>query len=81
MLLAIKCMGDKMKRQNCIICRKPLSSGIMVNGKRICRCCEERLVSSDMDTDFYEYYKNRIKKTIVPSSLKGEEFSCQSYHF
>jgi hypothetical protein len=69
-----------MKRQTCIICRKPLNGGIMINGKRICKCCEERLINSDMDTDFYNYYKNCIKNTIVQIALKGEESRCQNYH-
>lgn len=69
-----------MKRQECIICRKPLISGIIVNGKRICKCCEERLTMADMGTDFYEYYKDCIKKTIVQATLKGEDIRCQSYH-
>lgn len=69
-----------MKRQECIICRKPLISGIIVNGKRICKSCEERLTKAEMDTDFYEYYKNCIKKTIVQVTLKGEDIKCQSYH-
>lgn len=69
-----------MKRQVCIICRKPLVGGIIVNGRRICKCCEKRLVNADMNTDFYEYYKNCIKKTIVQEALRGEEINCQSYH-
>lgn len=69
-----------MKRQECIICRKPLNSGIMVNGKRICKSCEERLINAEIDTDFYEYYKNCIKKTIVQTELRGEDTRCQSYH-
>ena len=69
-----------MKRQGCIICRKPLNSGIMVNGKRICKSCEERLINAEMDTDFYEYYKDCIRKTIVQTELRGEDTRCQSYH-
>lgn len=69
-----------MKKQVCIICRKPLNSGIIVNGKRICKPCEERLVNSEMNTDFYEYYKECIKKNIIQFTLKGEETTCQNYH-
>lgn len=69
-----------MRIQACIICKKPLSNGIMVNGKRICKSCEERLVSAEMDTDFYEYYKDCIRNTIVQAELKGEDTRCQSYH-
>jgi hypothetical protein len=52
----------------------------MVNGKRICKSCEERLVSAEMGTDFYEYYKDCIRNTIVQAELKGEDTRCQSYH-
>ncbi|MCM8709658.1 sigma factor G inhibitor Gin [Clostridium sp. SYSU_GA19001] len=69
-----------MKKQVCIVCRKPLNSGIIINGKRICKCCEERLVNSDINTDFYEYYKDCIKKNIVQFMLRGEEVTCQNYH-
>ncbi|MCM0647082.1 sigma factor G inhibitor Gin [Clostridium swellfunianum] len=69
-----------MKRHTCIICRKPLNSGIIVNGKRICKSCEERLINAEIGTDFYEYYKNCIKKTIVYTELKGEDSRCQNYH-
>lgn len=70
-----------MVRQECIICRKPLISGIIVNGKRICKCCEDRLLRAEMETDFYEYYKDCIKKTIVKVTLRGEDIRCQSYRF
>lgn len=72
--------GEIMKGQICIICRKPLNSGIIVNGKRICKACEERLINSKMNTDFYEYYKDCIKRAIVQDTLKGEETNCQNYH-
>jgi hypothetical protein len=68
-----------MRRQECIICRKPLISGIIVNGKKICKCCEDRLTKADMSTDFYQYYINCIKKSIVKVMLKGEDIRCQSY--
>ncbi|ERI95538.1 hypothetical protein HMPREF1982_00168 [Clostridiales bacterium oral taxon 876 str. F0540] len=69
-----------MKKQACIICRKPLNNGIIINGKRICKCCEERLINSDMNTDFYDYYKDCIKKTIVQVTLRGEDTRCLNYH-
>ncbi|MTK13788.1 MAG: sigma factor G inhibitor Gin, partial [Clostridiaceae bacterium] len=45
-----------MKKQSCIICGKPLNNGIMIYGRGICKCCEERLVNLDDTTDFYNYY-------------------------
>lgn len=69
-----------MKKHDCIICRKPLNNGIIINGRGICKCCEERLLKTDMGTDFYEHYVNCIKKYIVMPMLKGEDSNCRIYH-
>lgn len=69
-----------MKKQDCIICRKPLKDGIMISGRGICSSCEKRLVNAEVDTDFYEYYKDCIKKSVTQNVLKGEEITCQNYH-
>ncbi|MBI6873171.1 sigma factor G inhibitor Gin [Clostridium aciditolerans] len=70
-----------MKKQSCIICGKSLNNGIMIYGRGICKCCEERLVSLDDTTDFYNYYMERIRKAIVQDIIRGEEISCRSYRF
>lgn len=70
-----------MKKQRCIICGKSINSGIMIYGRVICKCCEERLVKLDCDTDFYDYYMERIRKVIVQDVIRGEEISCRSYRF
>lgn len=72
--------GDIMKKQKCIICGKPLSDGISINGIKICKACEERLINIQVDTDFYDYYKECIRKTIVQSFIKGADLNCQNYH-
>ncbi|HEY5561341.1 MAG TPA: sigma factor G inhibitor Gin [Clostridiaceae bacterium] len=69
-----------MRKQICIICRKPLSNGIIIRGKGICRSCEDRLVTSSQETDLYEYYKDRIKKNLVNDILRGEDLRCPNYH-
>ncbi|KYH31897.1 inhibitor of sigma-G Gin [Clostridium tepidiprofundi DSM 19306] len=69
-----------MKKQCCVICRKPLNDGIMINGRRICKSCEERLIKAEVNTDFYEYYKKRIRRSIAHFLLKGEERDCPNYH-
>ena len=68
---------DLMKKQNCIICRKTLSDGIIVKGKCICKICEKRLISLEVGSDFYEHYKECIKKNIV--QIKAVEDKCQNY--
>ncbi|WP_373899504.1 sigma factor G inhibitor Gin [Haloimpatiens sp. FM7315] len=70
-----------MNKKNCIICGKPLNSGIIIKGRRICASCEKRIVKCHMDTDFYEYYKNCIKRNFASYMLRGEDLTCQDYHF
>lgn len=69
-----------MKKQGCIICGKPLKNGIMINGRGICKCCESRLSILEMNTDFYEYYKDCIRKNIAGPLLRLEGCRCQGYH-
>ena len=69
-----------MKKQCCIICRKPLKDGIMINGRGICKFCEERLAKVEINTDFYDFYKECIKRTITEPMLRGEDRKCQNYH-
>ena len=56
-----------MLKQRCIICRKELNNGIMINGRVICKSCEDRIVKAQMDTDLYDYYRDCLKKRIVGS--------------
>lgn len=69
-----------MKKQCCIICGKPLNGGIIINGKGICISCEKKIINVRMDTDFYMYYKNCIKKSIIYPMIRGEDSKCQNYH-
>jgi hypothetical protein len=70
-----------MKKQSCIICGKPLNDGIIIYSRGICRCCEERMINLEVNTDFYDYYKECLRKTIVHTVVRGEEIKCQSYRF
>jgi len=69
-----------MKKHICAICGKSLNGGIIINGTGICKNCEERLINTRIETDFYIYYKECIKKTIVQSLIRGSEVNCQNYH-
>jgi len=69
-----------MKKHNCSICGKSLNGGIIVKGTGICKNCEERIISTHVETDFYTYYKDCIRKTIVQSLIKEADLSCQNYH-
>lgn len=63
----------------CIVCRKPLNNGIIVYGRGICENCEKRLLSIDSETDFYEFYKNCIKKNLVQHIPRGVNEKCRDY--
>lgn len=69
-----------MNKHNCIICGKSSNDGIIIYGTWICKNCEERLLYTNIETDFYIYYKECIRKTIVQSLLKGADINCQNYH-
>lgn len=65
----------------CIICRKPLKNGIIIGGRGICKSCEEKLTNANMDTDFYIYYKDCIKKNLGESIMREEDKDCMNYHW
>ncbi|MDU4892297.1 MAG: sigma factor G inhibitor Gin [Clostridium sp.] len=65
--------------RTCIICRKPLNDGIIVYGKGICESCEKRLLIIDEETDFYDFYKNCIKKNLVRLIPRGVNENCRDY--
>ncbi|WP_102399635.1 sigma factor G inhibitor Gin [Haloimpatiens massiliensis] len=70
-----------MNKRSCIICGRPLNNGIIINGRGICKKCEERIVGCNIETDFYEYYKNCIRRNLIGDLLKGEDLICQDYHY
>lgn len=70
-----------MKKQVCIICGKPLNDGIMIYGRGICKCCEKRLINMKINTDFYEYYKECIRKNIAQLVIREEGINWQNYRF
>ena len=69
-----------MRKHICTICGKPLNGGIIINGAGICKNCEERLINTEVETDFYIYYKDCIRKTIVQPLIREAETNCQNYH-
>lgn len=70
-----------MKKERCIICGKSINDGIIIYRRRICKCCEQRLINIDCHSDFYKYYISCIKKNLVPVIMREEELKCQNYHF
>jgi predicted methyltransferase len=68
-----------MAKQRCIICRKALNNGIIINGRVICKSCEGRVVNSKINTDFYNYYRDCIKKTLVDLLPKDGKTQAEIY--
>lgn len=62
-----------MKKQRCIICDKEFNSGIIIKGRGICTFCKDRLMNLNEETDFYEYYRRCIKKTLCKDIKKEGE--------
>lgn len=65
--------------KTCIVCRKPLNNGIIVYGQGICENCEKRLLVIDRETDFYDFYKNCIRKNLVQLIPRGVNDKCRDY--
>ncbi len=61
-----------MSKCSCILCRKPLNDGIIINGRGICEACEKKMVKLKANNDFYEYYKECIKRYIAEDYLKKD---------
>lgn len=71
-----------MGKPSCIICGKSLNSGIIINGRALCTCCEKKIIECSMETDFYNFYKDCIKRRLTSKlTNKGVELPCGEYHF
>jgi len=45
----------------CFICGASDSDGIILNGERICKACEEKIVNTTVIDKNYNIYKDKIK--------------------
>lgn len=57
-----------MNKSICIICGTE-GHGIMIRGKLICTECEKKAINCDINSDFYEFYKNRLKEEVYKKKL------------
>lgn len=57
-----------MSINRCIICNKQ-GYGIMIKGNLICTYCEKKVVECDVNSEFYQFYKDRLKKEIYKKKL------------
>ncbi|MGL5633923.1 MAG: sigma factor G inhibitor Gin [Sarcina sp.] len=49
----------------CIICGNEEQRGIVILGKKICLECEEKAIKADINSDFYESYRQKIFTNVV----------------
>lgn len=57
------------EKKYCIICEKENNNGIEVMNNFICERCVKRINLLDIDSDEYEFIKNKFKNTIVSKIL------------
>lgn len=48
----------------CIICGHEGYDGIIIREKLICIECEKKVIECDINSEFYEFYKNRLKEEL-----------------
>lgn len=47
--------------KSCFICGVNDCDGIILNGEKICKACEQKIVSTNIINPDYDIYKNQIK--------------------
>ena len=45
----------------CFVCGASDSDGIILNGERICKACEEKIINTTVADSNYDIYKDKIK--------------------
>ncbi|MGL4991646.1 MAG: sigma factor G inhibitor Gin [Sarcina sp.] len=60
-----KISKKKILKKICIICGKKDTDGILILDKKICNDCEKKAITADINSEFYEGYKEKILKNVV----------------
>lgn len=55
----------KILKKICIICGEKNTNGILILDKKICTDCEKKAITADVNSEFYEEYKEKILKNVV----------------
>ncbi|SFC80170.1 sigma factor G inhibitor Gin [Clostridium uliginosum] len=50
-----------MINRECFLCSKTKHNGIILNGEKICKTCEEEIVNLTNNNPKYDYYREKIK--------------------
>jgi hypothetical protein len=61
-----------MKKSNklCVMCGANDYDGIILNGERICRACEEKIINIKPADSDYDIYKDQIKIVLFDQHAK-----------
>ena len=61
-----------MKKTNklCIMCGAVDYNGIILNGERICKACEEKIINTKPDHFDYDIYKDKMKIVLFEEHAK-----------
>lgn len=65
MEIKIKGIQKDSKQNICYICRNQGENGIMIGKSLICSECKTQIVSADMKSSKYNFYKNKIKEVFL----------------
>lgn len=57
-----------MSKNRCIICNAK-GYGIIIKDNLICAHCEKKVVECDVNSEFYQLYKDKFKKEIYKKKL------------
>jgi len=55
----------------CFMCGASDSDGIILNGEKICRACEEKIVKTSMSDPEYDVCKDKVKIILFDEHAKG----------
>ncbi|NMF06903.1 sigma factor G inhibitor Gin [Clostridium beijerinckii] len=47
--------------KSCFLCGASDCDGIILNGEKICKACEEKIVNTNVEDPDYDYYKDNIR--------------------
>lgn len=61
-----------MEKSNklCIMCGAVDYNGIILNGERICRACEEKIINIKPEESNYDIYKDKMKIVLFDKHAK-----------
>ncbi|MFW2489386.1 sigma factor G inhibitor Gin [Clostridium chromiireducens] len=56
--------------KSCFMCGAIDSDGIILNGEKICRACEEKIVRTSTSDPGYDDYKDKVKVILFDEHAK-----------